>query len=944
MSVLTAQRQASSPVPVNYLHGVPVRPPGGAAHADATAPAALEHAVDAPGLVRVVIAGRLVGVVATTAPHARLAASQVAAAWTRHVDAGGAAVPDPQATPLATASAAAAGKGPPGDARTYVWPRDAETDAGAWVIARCHEHGLGIWTNGRHSHAMVQELGALLDLAPEQIQVWTTGEGRADVYDAAADAALLANAVKRPVRVMAGQADSRDHDPTLRMRARAGMSADGRLERYELEVDQSPWCRPSIARMLASGAQSPSWHTVPSTFPYDVAHGVVQADGAGAWGAAPGSAWQNAGLVFANESLVDELAHARGEDPVAFRLRHLGDPRAAALVRRVAEKAGWHSALAAHPNERVGRGFALSTMVDPRVLPPRRTWSAWVVEVGVDATGAVRTDRVVVGHESAELSTPPAASGHIEQDVQRELLRIQGTMAYDDWQRDTPAAGRSDLAPAPGVELVGSAGLAGPGEALAWDGSALLPAAAAVANAVFDATGVRLREPPFQAPGVRERLAQPGRRGQARMSRWLGGALVAGVAAVAAVMPWPRAIAPLSAPPVATLYSADTIERGRLIAAAGNCMVCHTGPDGVPNTGGRSLETPFGAIVTTNITPAPRTGIGLWSLAAFTRAMREGVGQDGRQLYPAFPYTSFAKMSDADVEALYAYLMSRPAVENDNLATTRLRFPFNVRPLMAGWNLLHLDRQRYEPDASRSPAWNRGKYLVDGVGHCGACHTPRSVLGAEKSGAGAYLAGARIDGWEAPALDGTSRAPLRWTQEDFFQYLRDGFSPRHGVAAGPMAPVVRNLAALSDYDIRAMATYLVSLDPAGATREASTALGASARGAVALLPGSPGERTFQGACASCHEPGQGPTLFGVKPSLAVNTSLHSDRPDNLVQVILHGIEDPAHVELGHMPAYRDSLTDGQIEDLAVYMRRRFAPERPAWADIAATVKALRTTH
>jgi nicotinate dehydrogenase subunit B len=371
-------------------------------------------------------------------------------------------------------------------------------------------------------------------------------------------------------------------------------------------------------------------------------------------------------------------------------------------------------------------------------------------------------------------------------------------------------------------------------------------------------------------------------------------------------------------------------------------VVCHTAPGGAPNAGGLAMDTPFGQVVTTNITPDAKTGIGLWSFSAFQRAMREGISRDGHHLYPAFPYTAFAKTSDEDLTALYAYLMAQPAVQAEPPAT-RLAFPFSVRPLMAGWNALFHDAEAYRPDPTQSVEWNRGAYLVNGLGHCGACHTPRNAFGAERSGK-AFLGGAMVDGWEAPALTALSRAPVPWTREQLYSYLRTGHSPQHGVAAGPMAPVVKELAALPDADLHAMAAYLASYnqplaDSEGALRASQVVL--AAQKTTLALPGT-GQRLFNGACASCHHDGDGPTLLGANVPLGLNSKLHSARPDNLVRVILDGIREPATPAIGFMPAFRHSLDDRQIAELAAYMRSRYAPGRAAWDDLPAAVSRLRS--
>ncbi|MDP1564958.1 MAG: cytochrome c, partial [Polaromonas sp.] len=427
-----------------------------------------------------------------------------------------------------------------------------------------------------------------------------------------------------------------------------------------------------------------------------------------------------------------------------------------------------------------------------------------------------------------------------------------------------------------------------------------------------------------------------------RRKAWArGGAVFASVFGIAAaLLGWRPAIAPVAASS-AGIYSAATIERGRQLAAAGDCVVCHTAPGGAPNAGGLAMGTPFGKVVTTNITPDAETGIGLWSFSAFQRAMREGISRDGHHLYPAFPYTAFAKTSDEDLTALYAYLMTQPAVRSEPPAT-RLAFPFSLRPLMAGWNALFHDAAAYQSDVTQTVEWNRGAYLVNGLGHCGACHTPRNAFGAERGGK-AFLSGAMIDGWEAPALTALSRAPVPWTSEQLYSYLRTGHSPEHGTAAGPMVPVIRELVALPDADIRAMAAYLASYnqpltEPESAARASQVVL--DARQTTLTLPGA-GQRLFNGACASCHHDGDGPTLLGANVPLALNSKLHSARPDNLLRVILDGIREPASPAIGFMPAFRHSLSDAQIAELAAYMRSRYAPGRAAWEELPAAVSRLR---
>ena len=249
--------------------------------------------------------------------------------------------------------------------------------------------------------------------------------------------------------------------------------------------------------------------------------------------------------------------------------------------------------------------------------------------------------------------------------------------------------------------------------------------------------------------------------------------------------------------------------------------------------------------------------------------------------------------------------------------------------------------RRRQPTPRRAATWNRGAYLVNGLGHCGACHTPRNALGAEQRGA--YLAGAFVEGWEAPPLTSLSHAPMPWSEDELFAYLRTGQSRLHGVAAGPMAPVVKELAALPDQDIRAMAVYLASFNEAVTSQSAQAALAAQLEKSTLsrVASASPlGARLYEGACAVCHAVGGAP-LFGSRPSLALNSNLHSAVPDNLIQVILHGIAAPATSDLGYMPGFKDSMSDDQLAELVTFLRQQFAPEKPVWTGVRAAVSQAR---
>ncbi|QJQ94516.1 MULTISPECIES: cytochrome c [Halomonadaceae] len=411
-------------------------------------------------------------------------------------------------------------------------------------------------------------------------------------------------------------------------------------------------------------------------------------------------------------------------------------------------------------------------------------------------------------------------------------------------------------------------------------------------------------------------------------------AVAAGGAGVAALA-WQPEIDP-TPPPERTTFDPAMIAEGERLAAIGNCLHCHTAPDGRPYAGGYPLETPFGTIYGTNITPDPDTGIGNWSEAAFQRAMSEGVDRSGQHLYPGFPYDHFTLVSQRDNQALYAYLMTREPVRAET-PPNELPWPLRFRPLLAGWKLLFLDDERFRPDPDRSDEWNRGAYLVEGLAHCGACHTPRNFLGARQSGR--PLAGGESEGWHAPALNDASTAPVPWSEESLFAYLREGLSTNHAQAAGPMAPVVRNLSLAPDSDIQAMAHYIA--DRMGAAEEAEAAPAAE-QVRNASPPGQERAATlYAGACATCHEAG-GPLRFQTQISLERATSLALPDPRNAIQVILHGIDTPTLEAEPLMPGFANALSDEQVADLTAYLRARFT-DLPAWDDLEDEVARARAS-
>jgi len=286
--------------------------------------------------------------------------------------------------------------------------------------------------------------------------------------------------------------------------------------------------------------------------------------------------------------------------------------------------------------------------------------------------------------------------------------------------------------------------------------------------------------------------------------------------------------------------------------------------------------------------------------------------------------------------------MTRPSYSASTPAPD-MRWGFGWRPVMAVWNGLFHAPQMHQHNSTQSDAWNRGAELVNGLGHCGACHTERNVAGAEKNNS-AYLQGAMVDGWQAPALTGLNHAPIPWSEEEFFRYLRVGHTEQHGVAAGPMGLVVRNLAAVPDEDLRAMAVYLASLQtspeasPSNMERQADAVV---LRAAALAPPPSAAQRQFIGSCGACHHDGDGPELWGQNRPLALNSNLHSDRPDNVLRIILEGIQAPASAEMGFMPSFAQALSDRQIVEMVNWMRARYAPNQPAWTQTEAVLKSMR---
>jgi mono/diheme cytochrome c family protein len=428
---------------------------------------------------------------------------------------------------------------------------------------------------------------------------------------------------------------------------------------------------------------------------------------------------------------------------------------------------------------------------------------------------------------------------------------------------------------------------------------------------------------------------------QPRIIAGVVAALLIGGGIGAFAVAWRPAI-PAIEPPAPQSFDADLVRRGRDLAAIGNCNDCHTLQAGKAFAGGRPVPTPFGTIYSSNITPDADTGIGRWPETAFRRAMRSGVDRDGQHLYPTFPYDHFTNVSDEDDRALYAYLMTRPPVHAPARAN-QLSFPLDQRLVVAGWKLLFLRRGAYQPDTAQGAEWNRGAYLVEGLAHCGACHTPRNALGAER--ASAPFSGGDVDNWHAYAINSRSPSPVPWNTEALFGYLRQGWHPDHGVARGPMAEVVSNLSSVQESDVHAIAAYMTSVFGAPTPdriRRASDVLAQIKSPSVQSFPtNAAGASIYAAACATCHETGRPLPYGGV--NLGLSTALSGPDPRNAANIILSGIGPVEGERSPIMPGSADSMTDDQISALLNDLRARFS-NQPAWTGVEKTVENARRTQ
>jgi mono/diheme cytochrome c family protein len=375
--------------------------------------------------------------------------------------------------------------------------------------------------------------------------------------------------------------------------------------------------------------------------------------------------------------------------------------------------------------------------------------------------------------------------------------------------------------------------------------------------------------------------------------------------------------------------SFEMLRRGKYLTDAGDCVACHTAENGQPFAGGRPIETPFGIIYSPNITPDHETGIGDWSEDAFYRALHSGIGPDGTRLYPAFPYPYFTKMTRDDVQAIFAYLKTLTPVKHRR-PNPELMWPLQYREFLLGWDWLFFKEGTYVPDPQKSAEWNRGAYLVQGAGHCGACHTPKNFLGGDNTDR--RLQGGNIQNWFAPVLANSERNGLgSWSVDDVVEYLKTGRNKHSGAGALMSEVVANSTSKLDDADLHAIAVYIKDVS--------GKAPAAPEKPDQALMDA--GKAIFTDSCAACHQAdGKGvPRMF---PPLAHNANVQSADPTTVIRVIVDGVRTvatDARPTPFSMPSYGWKLNDDQIAAVATYVRNAWGNSAPPVS--ADAVKSLR---
>lgn len=379
----------------------------------------------------------------------------------------------------------------------------------------------------------------------------------------------------------------------------------------------------------------------------------------------------------------------------------------------------------------------------------------------------------------------------------------------------------------------------------------------------------------------------------------------------------------------------SAIQRGAYLAKAADCAACHRAPEvsGEPFAGGYVIDSPMGEIIASNITPSKTAGIGNYTEADFKRALTEGIRKDGAHLYPAMPYTAYRGLTDDDIHALYEYFMYGVVPVDRAAPKTDLPFPFNLRFTMALWNALFLD-DPYTPNPDDADKIDRGHYLVDTLGHCSSCHSPRNVLMGEKSDQ--YLAGASLGGWYAPNITSDASGIGSWSEDELAEYLKSGHVAGKAQAGGGMAEAVEHsLRHLNDDDLHSIAAYLKQVPPINTGKDSNTETAETSEkpistsaiepvrdddpAAMTTSDSTDGQELYQGACASCHQIDGRGTADQFYPSLVQNTATQGETPDNLIMAVLQGIHRETNDYTVSMPAFGQQLDDEQIAAVSNYV-------------------------
>ncbi|MHC1479334.1 c-type cytochrome [Frateuria aurantia] len=402
------------------------------------------------------------------------------------------------------------------------------------------------------------------------------------------------------------------------------------------------------------------------------------------------------------------------------------------------------------------------------------------------------------------------------------------------------------------------------------------------------------------------------------------------------------------------------IAQGQAVATAADCAACHTAQPGHPFAGGLALHSPMGVIYASNITPSSTAGIGGYSEQQFADALRRGVNAQGEHLYPAMPYTAYAGLSDQDIHAMYAYFMHGVKPDDQPSPQTHLAFPFNIRASMIGWNLLYLHGGHPQATPAADGSVARGKYLADTLAHCSTCHTPRNTMMAEDSSH--YLGGGVVDGWIAPNITSDPVSGIGgWSTQELVDYLKTGHVPGKGQAGGSMAEAIsKSFSHLPDSDLQAIAAYLKTVPairnpgdtqpafayagdgklPALTEREPVLPHGKNGADARRLPDTDDAAQLYTSACASCHQPAGEGTQGQYFPSLSHNRAVGLSSPDNLIQVILQGLDRKGADLAVLMPAFGKDLSDSQVATIVNYVETHFG--NPQVQTTAAHVAQLRS--